>query len=282
MSLHALVNFALPNDRLPADTNVELFAQTHKVARPKEQVEVPIHDLRHELDTSTSSVASQLEERSFAVLRNASAHLSDLSTPSGSDAYLAEQCALVKHLTGASRVIGWNSVMRRADEKDLKMIPRQQAPERGAPPSSHIQPPASSAHIDQDRAFGGKLVGMAAEGDDLSKYTRMQIINVWRPLAVVTNSPLGVVDSRTVDVSQLSTQASIFGYGLDLHHSPSQRWHYIQHQREDEVLILRCWDSHGRNACAHAAVDIVDEPSFGDGPKVPRSSVEVRLVVLHE
>lgn len=277
MSLYALVNFALPDDRLPAGTDVRQFAQTPTVQRPKEQRKVPLYDLRPELDLD-DPVSSQLETRSFAVLRHTSHHLADISTPHGSDAYLAEQCELVKQLTGATRVIGWNSVMRRASEQQLKVIPRQQAPERGAPPSDHIQPPASSAHIDQDRAFGGQLCKLAAEGADLAQYSRMQIINVWRPLAVVTNAPLAVVDSRTVSPSNLSTQASIFGYGQDLHHAPTQRWHYIQYQRPDEVLIIRCWDSHARNACAHAAVDVVGEP-HREGP--PRSSIEVRLVVLH-
>lgn len=59
----------------------------------------------------------------------------------------------------------------------------------------------------------------------------------------------------------------------------------------DEALLLRCYDSHmGAEGqalfSAHTAVDVNDEPlptGIAEGtPLVPRTSVEVRLIVLHK
>jgi hypothetical protein len=57
----------------------------------------------------------------------------------------------MKRALGCSRVIAWNSVVRKND-KDIKVkdVPRQQAPEKGFIPTTRMQPPAGMAHVDQD------------------------------------------------------------------------------------------------------------------------------------
>lgn len=85
----------------------------------------------------------------------------------------------------------------------------------------------------------------------------------------------------------LSKHASMFGVGMDLHHSQGQQWAYIRHQLPDEVIYLKCFDSfQGSDGsalyCGHVAVEIDDTPGVDPDKVVPRESVEVRLVALWE
>lgn len=119
----------------------------------------------------------------------------------------------------------------------------------------------------------------------------------------VTNAPLAVADYRTLDVEEdMLVFASAYGTGYGIHHNreslPShrlpcqadsieahQRWSYIQHQMPSEVIFLRCFDTEmgaGGIAkfCPHVACDVLGEPEL-DGPVVPRTSIELRMVVLH-
>ena len=97
-----------------------------------------------------------------------------------------------------------------------------------------------------------------------------------------------MADFNSVNTAtDVSAHASLYGAGLDLHFNPAQRWNYIQHQRPDEVVLLKCFDSlqgSGGNALfgPHVALqDVKGEPAW-DGPQLPRESIEVRLIVLHK
>lgn len=59
-------------------------------------------------------------------------------------------CRLMKKYLGCSKVVQWNSTVRRANEKQAKTVERQQGPEKGFVPTTRIQPPAAHAHVDQD------------------------------------------------------------------------------------------------------------------------------------
>ena len=62
--------------------------------------------------------------------------------------------------------------------------------------------------------------------------------------------------------------------------SPEHRWHYIQQQRPDEVIVIKCYDSRIDVArCAqHTAFLVPDAPA--DVP--PRESIELRTLVFHK
>jgi len=204
---------------------------------------------------------------------------------------LTETIGLFKSLLGASEVISWNSVIRRNDpSSDVpKIEARQLAPERGLPPTKSPKVVASAAHVDQDEAYGKVICRRAAGEDVFDKYSRVQIVNLWRPLiGPVTNAPLAVGDFRTFDCqNDLSIHASVYGTGLGVTHNPEQTWSYIPRQLPSEAILLKCYDSEqGQNGSAlfgpHVAcTEVFGEPAFDD-EHVPRTSIEVRLVVLHE
>ena len=84
---------------------------------------------------------------------------------------------------GCSRVIAWNSVVRRnaPEEVKFKEVEQQKEPEKGFIPTERLQPIASVAHVDQDAGWGKELCRRAVgEGFDDAK--RVMIVNTWRPL----------------------------------------------------------------------------------------------------
>lgn len=108
------------------------------------------------------------------------------------------------------------------------------------------------------------------------------------PIGPVTNAPLAMLDPTTLSPADISTHASMFGFGHDLHYSPSQQWAYIRHQMPDEAILLKCYDSdQGKNGevlyCGHSAAQ-VDHDAEGITEEMvrPRESIEVRLVAIWE
>lgn len=93
--LRAAITFSLPSSRLTSsDQTPEYYATVSGDSRPKEQIVVPIHDLRPELEGGEEvmgTVLEQLESRGFAVERFESGVEADaLGTEEGIARYLEE------------------------------------------------------------------------------------------------------------------------------------------------------------------------------------------------
>ncbi|BGP20102.1 hypothetical protein JCM10213_002647 [Rhodosporidiobolus nylandii] len=297
-ALRARINFPLPESKL---ANPQQYLDKFDINNliPTQEEEIPIFDLREELEGGMAGMTAmeQLDEMGYAVVKHESqfSSVENLSTVEGTDRYLEETCELFKTLLGASTVIAWNSVIRTADEavaeKDTKET-RQKQVEKALPPSTHIKATAGSAHVDQDEEYARTIIKRAAGEDVFDKYSRLQIINLWRPLrGPVTNKPLAVSHFKTMEVEKdILRMAGSYGTAYSVSYSPQQRWGYLSHQMPSETLWLRCYDSNmGRNGEAlytgHVAADILNEPDpvgLEGKEKVPRISCEVRLVVLHE
>lgn len=65
-------------------------------------------------------------------------------------------CRVLKDSLGCSRVIAWNSVVRKNQpDVKLKKVSQQEEPEKGFIPTSRLQPIAGVAHVDQDEVSTG-------------------------------------------------------------------------------------------------------------------------------
>ncbi|KAM0787839.1 hypothetical protein ACM66B_003892 [Microbotryomycetes sp. NB124-2] len=264
---------------------------------PKEELDVPVYDLRRDIERGLPTETEQLDDKGFAVIQHETkCDLGDgLETVEGTNAYLDEITEMLKARLGATDVLVWNSVVRRNNSEVVKedKEARQLAPEEDLPPAKSIKAAARQAHVDQDEEYARIICKRAAGDDVFDKYSRVQIINLWRPLAgPVTNAPLAVCDYRSLDKDDTMHFASVYGTGLGISHNAGQRWHYISHQMPDEGLLLKCFDSWSADSCpsdrafyaAHVACDVFGEPPVSDPNFVerPRESIEVRLVVLHK
>lgn len=173
--LTALITFTLPASRLGHDEAIYLKYDP-EVNRPTETIRVPITDLRAELEAETiSSPAEQLYKRGFAIAKLRSDLLDSIPSEEGTQKYLDETAEYAYTLSliltaarvyelivsrilrkelGATRVIAWNSTVRRNDPEKVKpkVVPMQSGPEKGFVPTTRLQPIAGVAHIDQDDA----------------------------------------------------------------------------------------------------------------------------------
>ncbi|GAA6008310.1 hypothetical protein JCM10207_000081 [Rhodosporidiobolus poonsookiae] len=293
--LQAQISFPLPRDKLE---NPQQYLDKYDLDNlvPAQLETIPIWDLRDEFDAGMGgkNAVEQLDSTGYAYVKHESnyATYEALSDAELSEKYLEECCELYKELLGATKVLAWNSVVRSAVGPKDVTAKQQQKVEKNHAPTADPKATASTAHVDQDVEYARTILKRAAGDDVFEKYSRCQIINLWRPLVPrVTNKPLLVSDFFSMDPEKdCMRMAGGYGTAYSVSYSPAQRWAYLSHQRPTEPLLLKCYDSnmgaHGESLyTAHVAGDILNErplPAGEEVDEVPRMSVEVRLFVLHE
>eukprot|EP00438_Fugacium_kawagutii_P032026 Skav203163 [mRNA] locus=scaffold371:153238:159572:+ [translate_table: standard] len=96
---------------------------------------------------------------------------------------------------------------------------------------------------------------------------RWVFINVWRNVAEtpVECFPLAACDAQSLALDDLIVfeirYADRVGENYFARYSDAQRWFYFPRMEKDEVMLLKCWDSRGK--------DFVQYSTSTDGPKVP-------------
>lgn len=94
--LQAAITFSFPDSRLPSDIDPKIYQETHTVQRPKETINVPISNLRSELELPSElqlPVLDQMESRGFGVSKHESkVSFEELNEKEGIDKYLIEAC----------------------------------------------------------------------------------------------------------------------------------------------------------------------------------------------
>lgn len=183
-----------------------------------------------------------------------------------------EVAALVRQVTGASRVVVFDHTRRRraADAPD----PNVRVP----------QEPVSRAHVDQTVWSGPNRVRevMGRQADDLLK-RRAAIINVWRPIGHAARDwPLAVGDARSIAPEELVATDLIFphrrGEIYSVAHGAGQRWLYVPDLRPDEAILLKCWDSDSSVARFAPHTGFADPTTPPGTP--PRESIEFRTIAF--
>jgi hypothetical protein len=109
----------------------------------------------------------------------------------------------------------------------------------------------------------------------------VRLINVWRPLnGPVVASPLAFADSRSVSDEHLEGVQHRYphrvGETAGVKYSAEGKWHYLSGMRNDERILLQCYDSKNGARTPHSA--FVDPRTQKDWPG--RESIEVRALVF--
>src|SRR2546425_2025380 len=184
--------------------------------------------------------------------------------------YYRELEALVKDVTGASRVVAFDHNLRSATRA-----------ERG---ESGVQGPVRYAHNDYTEQSGPQRVRdlLGAEAERLLR-SRFAVINVWKPIrGPVEQAPLAVCDARTIGPEDFVPTDLRYrdrtGEVYSLRFSPTHAWFYFPRMQADEAMLLKCFDSDRSCArfTAHSAFD--DPGSRADAPA--RESIEVRTLAF--
>ncbi|PCH37157.1 hypothetical protein WOLCODRAFT_134488 [Wolfiporia cocos MD-104 SS10] len=177
--------------------------------------------------------------------------------------YYPESIALIKLLTGASRVVPFDHTIRRRRPGE-----RDDAPEK--------RQPVPQVHIDQT----------LRDVPDLLK-RRFQILNLWRPLEhPALDWPLALCDYRSInrkrDVVPIALRyPDREGETYGVKYSQEHRWKYLRGMRPDEFVLIKCFDSQDDGKTAlftpHTAFN---DPSTPKGSPF-RESIELRLLVFY-
>ncbi|KAF2008039.1 hypothetical protein P154DRAFT_516788 [Amniculicola lignicola CBS 123094] len=226
-------------------------------------VDVPINDLRGQESKFT------LDNNAFEVLSGVSSSEHDfLDDEQIKRVYYPEVEKLVlDHVPGAKRVLLFDHTIRRSTPGAKRA-------------------PVTRVHIDQTPSSAESRVRfhLPEEADTLLA-SRYRIINIWRPLnGPVMASPLAVADSATTADEDLVPIEHRYpdrnGETAAVRHNPNQKWYYWSGMKNEERLLLKCFDSDetvgqwGR--VPHTA--FVD-PRTPEGA-VGRESIEVRALVF--
>ncbi len=188
--------------------------------------------------------------------------------------HYAEAMELLEELTGASRVVVFDHTIRRR-------IPGAADRAAGIP-----RQPVPRVHNDYTVKSGPQRVRelLGDEADTLLQ-KRFSVINVWRPIrGPVQDSPLAVSDARSVADQDLVATDLIYpdrtGEIYYVKFNPEHKWFYAPAMRDDEVILIKCYDSadDGRaRFVPHSA--FVDPTSPAGAP--PRESIELRTLVFY-
>ncbi len=215
-----------------------------------------------------------LEKNGFVLLNRRTAVTDFTDKQAIREVYYPEIEALVKEITGATRVLIFGDIVR----SDAAGTPDSRLPARGA-------------HVDYDEPtvqwWTRQEVG-DEEAERLLKHRHM-LINLWRPITTVEKSPLALCDASTVEKQDLNRSEVRGGLddpgratmcGFNLQHSPRHRWYYVPRMRPDEIFAFKLCDSDpGRvQWTGHTAFD--DPTSAPDAR--PRQSIEIRTISFLE
>lgn len=183
--------------------------------------------------------------------------------------YYPEMEALLRARTGASSVVVFDHNVRMD----------------GGLARSNSRVPVRIVHNDYTEKSGPQrvraLLGEARAAALLQR--RFAIVNVWRSIAgTVLTAPLGVIDAGSVRSSDLVPTDLVYpdriGEIYEVAGNPAHRWYYFSNMNEQEVLLIKGYDSRTDVArfTPHSAFDHPDAPVGAP----PRRSIEVRSLVF--
>ncbi|KAF2848300.1 hypothetical protein T440DRAFT_537041 [Plenodomus tracheiphilus IPT5] len=234
--------------------------------RPFEVHPVTVQDIRGREKDFT------LDKNGFEIYRHTAQEKDFIDEEQIKSVYYAETEQLLKEATGASRIFIFDHTIRR------------QAPGHSQTDRT-LRGPVQRVHIDQSYAAAFSRVPhhLPEEAEKLQR-SRVQIINVWRPIKTVQRDPLAVAEASSVDDESLVVTELIYpnrrGETYAVKHDPGHRWFYKSGLTPDEVLLIKCFDSKldGRaRRVPHTAFHVP-----GTEDKEGRESIEVRALVFHE
>lgn len=257
------ITFMVPTEQRPYVHTEALTGETepHYHAELKRRT-VTIHDARaqaHELSLDRHGI--ELRQRPSAVQ-------DFYDNTSVEQEYYPEVEALVREATGASRVLIFDHTRRRDDG------------------SGSSKTPADRAHNDYTEWSAPQRVRDLL-GEEEARHLRdvpFVQINAWRPIrGPVRRSPLAVLDAATLDPADLIATDMVYpGRTGEIYHlafNPSQRWLYFPAMGQDEILLIKRYDSRTDGRARFVPHTAFQDPGTpADEP--PRESIEVRTLAF--
>jgi len=244
-------------EALTGDSEPHYFAE-------QEEREVTIHNGRPLADILS------LDKQGFEFHRRDTVVDDLYDDTSVENVYYEEVKALIKELTGASRVIIFDHT-RRSDAE-----------------GRDVRGPASRVHNDYTERSGPERIRDALGMDQAATLAAVPVvqINLWRPMSgPVKRSPLAVLDASTLDPNDLLATDLVYpdriGEIYHLAYNPHQRWYYFPDMLRDEVLLIKGYDSRHDGRARFTPHTAFQAPNTPPGAP-PRESIEVRTLAFFD
>lgn len=225
---------------------------------------IRVHDAR------AMEPAPALDANGFAFTGQVSAVRDFMDDEEVRSVYYPEMARLVRQATAAREVVVFDHNVR-VD---------------GGERAGNSRVPVRIVHNDYTEKSGPRRVRdlLGDRRADALLKNRFAVVNVWRSIAgVVRTAPLGVIDAGSVRPSDLIPTDLVYpdrvGEIYEVAGNPAHRWYHVSGMREDEVLLIKGYDSDTDVArfTPHSAFDHPDTPV--DAP--PRRSIEIRSLVFY-
>lgn len=225
---------------------------------------VTVHDIRRMTRPAT------LDGNGFALSRQSSAVVDFLDDDEVRNVYYPEMRRLVEQATGAREVVVFDHNVRLD----------------GGSHTANSRVPVRNVHNDYSEKSGPRRVEALIGGQRAAALLkrRFAIVNVWRSIeGVVETAPLGLIDAASVRPADLIPTDLVYpdrvGEIYEVAGNPAHRWYYAPRMNEQEVLLIKGYDSETSVArfTPHSAFDNPDTPA--DAP--PRKSIEIRSLVFY-
>ena len=259
-----------------ADTGAAPIALVHQPGKgPDERTgsfvshEIAIHDGRPIADRL------DLDREGFLFMRWETAVADLYDDEEVRRVYYPEMEALIKEVTGASKVIVFDHTPRIDD--------------LAAQTETKVRGPATIVHNDFTVSSAAQRVRDLLPPDEAEARLagRYGSINVWRPIrGPVETAPLmicgyGSLADRDLISAERHYPDGRIGNIYHIAYNPAQRWVYFPDMERDEIVLLKCFDSLTDGTArwtAHGSFQPPNRPADA----APRESIEVRTMLFYD
>ncbi|HMG60079.1 MAG TPA: CmcJ/NvfI family oxidoreductase [Burkholderiales bacterium] len=185
--------------------------------------------------------------------------------------YYPEVEALVKKISGASRVVVFDHTLRSGDEAERE--------------AKLVREPVLNVHNDYTEWSGPQRVRelLPDEAEDLLR-RRFAIIQVWRAInQPIQSNPLAIADARSLLPADLIRAERRYphrvGETYRIGYNPDHRWFYFPRMRRDEALVFKVFESAKDGRARFTAHSSFNDPNTPEGAP-PRQSIEARTLAF--
>jgi hypothetical protein len=185
--------------------------------------------------------------------------------------YYPEMEALVKHESGARRVVVFDHTLRTADQALRE--------------AAKIRDPVRRVHNDYTEWSGPQRVRdvMGEEAEALLA-RRFAIVQVWRPIRHPVESwPLAIADAQSLSLDDMVVTERRYpdriGQTSAITWNPAHRWYWFPQMRPDEALVFKVYDSVKEGVARFTAHTAFEDPATPPHAR-PRESIEIRTLAF--
>lgn len=206
--------------------------------------------------------------------------------------YYPEMRQLLKHATGADRVLIFDHTVRKTGNTNLNALTKSDA--AAAVMRVHADYTAESApkrlkQLAKNNIWSYIRHRHLTEADFEELMTRrFAIVNVWRNIAdmPVMRTPLGVCDTNSVPDSDRFLYELIYadriGQNYSLKFSPTHKWYHFPKMEKAECLLFKTYEKREdiSRFCFHTAFEYPESVQEKNAPA--RESIEIRAFLFFD